>query len=385
MNNDFSITIGASSPGGVDFSKELQLIKVALLYGDTVRFCSPKASMLSSIMLLFAFGEKAKFDILEELVVPVAKLQGQENEVERAFQIYERLSKQKRLSRDQLFLKMRMKSIIDQCWSKMRDEIHVKIYVPSRLSELIPAIERKLLKIDLFNIEQSSSTDEYFEVYTQKFIEIISNELIEAKTFPLFDENVGNLLNALFTEGNVKYSNAGIEKARHIGFVSDLFHRLPNFDEATVDEILDIRKELQTPLVRFRAAIMRYSSEIKHEPWNDEFCHEAEKIFYREIEPAVLEIEEECKNNKYIYRVINKTLQKPWLPLIGVFVSSISTFPQLSEIGLATILDKGKIMTLLATTGKVLYEATKEWKEKLSEIKKNQMYFYYQTRKKIKT
>ena len=44
--------------------------------------------------------------------------------------------------------------------------------------------------------------------------------------------------------------------------------------QMTTDEILDIRKELEKPLVRFRSKLLAYDAEIQSMPWDEEFQFE---------------------------------------------------------------------------------------------------------------
>ena len=76
-----------------------------------------------------------------------------------------------------------------------------------------------------------------------------------------------------------------------------MLQRLPLFDDATVHEVIDIRRELERPLVRFRSAVMTYAESIKSASWDEDFSVEAELVFRQHIEPAVLEIEDSVRSS----------------------------------------------------------------------------------------
>ena len=66
-----------------------------------------------------------------------------------------------------------------------------------------------------------------------------------------------------------------------------------------MDEILSIRRELEGPLIRFRAAVTRFSDGMRAAGWDPEFVNEAEDVFVREVEPAVQEIEDTVRDSSF--------------------------------------------------------------------------------------
>jgi hypothetical protein len=206
----------------------------------------------------------------------------------------------------------------------------------------------------------------------------IGKSKIPEKTYPLLDENVLNLIKANIKEGKLNIPDVDSEKIKQIGFVFDIFQRLPNFENATIDEILDIRKTLGKPLIRFRSAIIDMSDCIRYKPWDEGFYYDIEKLFYQRIEPAVLEIEEECKSNKYLTKLLNMVAKRPWeIPAGGIGGAIISKLAEVSNISATAV-------GLAIGAGTVAYSALYEWKEKTKEIETNQMFFYYKTGEMLK-
>lgn len=89
-------------------------------------------------------------------------------------------------------------------------------------------------------------------------------------------------------------------EAKHAKLAGNLLIALPSFEFATTDEILDIRKELEKPLVRFRSKLLAYDAEIQSMPWDEEFQFECIKLYQQEVAPAVLEIDELTKESSFI-------------------------------------------------------------------------------------
>lgn len=68
--------------------------------------------------------------------------------------------------------------------------------------------------------------------------------------------------------------------------------RLPTFPAATVDEVVGIRDELRSPLIRFRRELVQVVAEMQSRPWDGEFEHDVEAAWVSRVAPALLEIDE---------------------------------------------------------------------------------------------
>jgi hypothetical protein len=150
-----------------------------------------------------------------------------------------------------------------------------------------------------------------------------------------------------------------------------LFERLPLFDQATVNEILDIRRELETPLTRFRSSIIRFSDSIRTAAWDEDFSFEADQIFQRDVQPAVLDLEEAVKTNKYLIALLRKVVDKPLtIPsasALGILMSKLSALPDIAS----------QAFGLASASGLLAYDAYKDWLKDKRKIEENQLYFYY--------
>lgn len=116
-------------------------------------------------------------------------------------------------------------------------------------------IKSKKLEIEMYGNEDNCDVD----LLLKQFLDSMGEAVTRGKAYPLFDEFTGNLVKSGISEGLFKLNDISSEKSRHIGFVSNIMQRLPCFEYATIDEILDIRKELSKPLIRFRSVMIKYA------------------------------------------------------------------------------------------------------------------------------
>lgn len=67
---------------------------------------------------------------------------------------------------------------------------------------------------------------------------------------------------------------------------------MPTFPLMSMDEVLDLRNSVGSPLLRFRAAIARMSSTFAREPFDADFEVEVEDAWRKEVAEAMADIRE---------------------------------------------------------------------------------------------
>ena len=376
MKDSFHITVGSYPPDRFYLKNELTLIKVSLLYADKVRLCNLAFSFIVSLLGLTSLNEDQKINLMEKLIPELHFSQKDLLMLKIGFERYRELRRKKIRNKEELLFFIQIKNVLIEAWEKFKDEIE-KIAKDSGVNKLISALESGLLEIKIYG--KGQEMDFNINDFINEFISSLGEALISKKTYPLFDDQTGKLVNAGIKEGVFKFPDSSSNKAKHVGFVSNVIQRLPTFDRAKIDEILDIRKSLEKPLIRFRSAIFKLSEEIAHQPWDENFYYDSDKLFYREIVPAVEDIEEECKSNKYLSRLLSQATDNSiGLPaansILGMMIAKLSDFTNISTIFLG----------FAAGTGTIAMKAFKEWKEKTKEIERNQIYFYYKAGEMLK-
>jgi hypothetical protein len=205
-------------------------------------------------------------------------------------------------------------------------------------------------------------------------LDLIGEAVADGETNPLFDQMSGDLLRTGVEAGVVSPSESGIARGRHSGLASDLLRRLPLFEKATVQEILDIRRELENPLIRFRGAVIEISEGIRSAAWDEDFPSDADMAFRKEVEPAILEIEEAVQDNGSLSSLLLKGVRPgDWATGLGVMLSTLAGLPDVASV----LLGSG------TTAGMTARGAYKEWREDRKNIESNHMFFYYETRERL--
>lgn len=367
MSDLLHITVGAAPQSGFNLSHELRLLKAGLLYADKVTLCS----LSSALAVTLPYYSKWQDKDLLEFTYRTAKALNQKPELVRAFiDEYQKLQKKKFRTQKELILLQDIKRDFELIRLEFHEEIK-NLLSKANADGLFSAIQSGLVEIQSFDLGKENVVAQY--------ISAITDTILSGKTYPLLDDDTGSLIKSIIEAGIIVPLGTTITKAKQAGLSSGLFEKLPLFDEASVDEIIAIRTELDKPLTRFRSAIVGFSRKIEHEPWAAEFPHEVEQIFIEHVEPAVLEIDEAFKSNRFIVSLIKKITDKPFVipstSAIGFLMSQAGNVPSVVTQSLS-----------LAAGGTIIgLEAVQEWQQKKQEIEKNQLYFYYRAKKSIDT
>ena len=59
-----------------------------------------------------------------------------------------------------------------------------------------------------------------------------------------------------------------------------------------MDELLDVRRQLARPLVRFRAALATLTADFESAAWDEGFAREVDDFYREQVAPAVLDVQE---------------------------------------------------------------------------------------------
>ena len=369
----------AMAPTLKNIDRELQYVKAALLYADKVTLISPMAYIYTQLS-----SNGARMDIrslirLLKYIVPLCHerapetyRRGQEtiNELSRIVS-----SKQyKSLSMPQ---KIEMRRLLNAI-SKEMDDYLLSMIGESQSKELASLLKSEKLVLKKFE-HNIADTDGCVSEYFGLLMDSIHT------SFPLFDEISNDLMAAAVRSRVISLSDTECRKITHAGLSKNFIHRLPSFDSASVDEILDIRKELGGPLIRFRGKMLEYSDNIQAMPWDKDFIDECSILYEKEIIPSILEIEEQTKDNGFVKNLAKNVitdgdfLKSAGGLLVGVAAAGvISSFSQAFSTDTAVILAGG---TWAAQKIAMTYE---EYHKTKQEITRNDLYFYYRAGQLLK-
>lgn len=373
MGLDFAVAITPSVTG---IDKELKYVKSALLYADNVTLISPLAYLFTQLSTNGLMVDERKILRIMNLIIPfceehdpegIAKLRENVNQ-------FNALVCSKKYKAVPMVQKLTIRQGITEA-AALVDSKFCELLGQEQTNELCTLLKSKKLKLQRFE-HSLTDTDgcviEFFKILRQSVRD----------SYPLFDELSNNLMVSAMNAHIIQFNDTERKKITHAGVSDNLIQRLPSFELATVDEILDIRKELDPQLIRYRAKVLSYSDSIQSLPWDDSFEYECTELYYKEVAPAVEEIAELTAENSFLKNLGYAALSNgDFLKSAGGLVCSVAAGGVIGAFNNAVATDKAVLASGGVWAVTKVAESYREYKKKKKEIQQKDLYFYYQAGK----
>ncbi|MCB9749092.1 MAG: hypothetical protein H6713_03695 [Myxococcales bacterium] len=371
------------------FDHEIEMIKPALLYADSVTLNSGGASLISSMIELENLADDDKV----RLAANVSPYIFSQSEASALMQVI-RARKNRRREPKLINAYENMKRRITKEWPKITTKI-ASLADLSKYRQLRGAIERGVLHVEVFgrkkspakhaastlqnliasSVEGKVSRNSIKPIY-DAFVDAVIDSVKSPNTYPMLDPDIRGLVRSRLSAGDDAIPIGGVSRSKQAGVAFHLLSRLPGLQNVTLDEVISIREELNAPLQRFRAALIEFSDNVKHAAWHEGFEFDADRIFRKDVVPAVEEIKELLLNNKFSKHALNETLTP--VGLAGPISAILSPLKQLPDM-----LQFSLLATSAAAGASVLLRARQKMLEERVNIERNQMYFYYAAGEKM--
>jgi hypothetical protein len=353
-----------------DLHNELQMVKVALLYGDHAKLCGFAPAALFDIAAMTDVTEDKRLEFLQEAASWPMMNQALKEKIGSLVAEYQHAKRRRYNKRGKLALEQ-LDEQLDHNWHLAKQKM-AEIMSEAGGDGIVEAVRSGLLDVHTFGrLFQRRADGIDATGVIAEYVKVLSAAVADAHTYLLFDEITGDLISSRIANGTIPVYKSGIKRARQVALAADLFGRLPLFPRATVKEILDIRSELESPLRSFRSAIIKFSKRIHEAPWDDDFATSAESLFRKEVEPSILTIEEQVNSNRFLIELTSRLVPVGAAAIPTTLAISMSNLPTVAIAALAII--EAIIGAATAT------QAYRQWAKDRQTTQQNDLYFYYKT------
>lgn len=308
--------IVAANPGSeVTVAPELDLIKAALLYGDKVTLLSPVTTMFLRVEGLERFTLDQQLDLMRR-VAPILMPPEDVPEFEEGIAKVDEFLRSSarggsigdRLLRAGLLEQFRpAQRLLADTVREIGNNAGIDQLARARASGIVdiesadPGGAFDLLVSCLLSAKLAESGQRQDEPYTNQivttFVDKLSRHFSSGREYLIFDEPIANLTEAAIREGLFTPAKGPAGRSAQAMTASALMGRLPTFPNATVDEVLDIRKELAPSLTQFRSAMVTIAKSLTSAAWEADFEDEVHDAWVETIAPAVEHIEASVRDN----------------------------------------------------------------------------------------
>lgn len=375
MGFDFTIAI---VPNNTSLEREMNYIKSALLYADKVTLISPLVYMFNRLTdKSNGLSEKTAIRLIKQ-ILPLAKLNNARF-YEESYPVIEEFSNiinSKRYKSIPYVKKIEIQKQLRNFTAQICEGM-ISFVGEKHGSELQTLIDEGQVKIEKFDHSLGD-----LDLCVKDYCTLLTKSV--QSSYPLFDTQSNDLMKAAVDSKVVNLSSVDRQKITHAGLADNYIQKLPSFSEASIGELIDIKRELSKPLVRFRGKMLEYSESIQSMPWDVDFENECDILYSKEVVPALLEIEESTKDGSFIKNVGRKFLtdEGVWKSTGGLVVS-IAASGVISAFNDAISSDTAMLTTGGAYAITKIASAYEEYKVNKNEIERKDMYFYYKAGKSL--
>ena len=377
--NKFDFTI-AVAPKTMSIEQDMQYIKSALLYSDSITLISPMAS--AYYMLTDSSHQKNENSVVNLIykVLPFCEAADPVTcgNFRSALNEFKNILSNKSYKHLPLKQTLPIKTALKNFCKELINVLHVNLdeHQCNDLTSLI-----KDGKVKLYNFQH---TLDDIDGCTNEFYSQIKKSVEHQNTFPLFDKQSNDLINAAVSEDLIVLNETNKFNASHAGLTNNLLVALPSFEYASVSEIVDIRKHLKNPLIRFRSKMLSYNDEIQKMPWDKEFDQECSRLYAKEIAPQVLEIQEMTQDANFLKNLGYKMIgdDSIYKAAGGLIVSiaaagTVAAFSDVISADHAALATGGTFVVSKITQAYLDYTKTQK------AIQRKDMFFYYKAGKTL--
>ncbi len=383
------------------FEEEIKLIKSSLLYADEIELIGMVEYAVFKY-LPYCVDSFTDIDSFADSFLPFVEatnMQGktqiidQINNLKMQMAPYKTLlNKKKKRTTKEILAQQQFKYIINQAKEMLKGAFS-QITKSESATEINELINRKLISVfdyecESFNLENLAGG------YLGNIIGIMQNNT----SYPLFDSQSNKIISSISKVKTMDFSNIDNEVLIHAGLATKILMTLPTLDAASIDEILDFKKEMKGPLSNFRKAIYGFAEQVKSRPWDKDFQYDFLKIYNTEVVPKIEELNELSSETSVLKNMGRKVLadeeiRKKAAWAVGGLATTITTSSNMLNaldsicdliIGASIMVIAPNAVTGLLKTLSIRSEAKREKKEIEKEMKGNTMYYYYKASKELK-
>lgn len=371
-------TPGASS--SLSVVKELELVKAAVLYADQVNLLSPVAALTLGLHQLTTSDDEQLLDFmfsLDDRTISRIGVSRQHSEALRPLQKLTHLYGSAHLAgmrqspltyeaaRDML-----SRDTGQEALSKMRQDLQSNLGLNGG-TELQLGVASGLVQVSDGSLPLDiESNDELIRIY----VDTLVGMLRDPSTHLMFDDSTGTLVQALI-DGNKMNSDAlSLAHSKNVLVGSGLIRKLPALTAAPMDEILDLRREANTSLSRYRRAVSSLTPKIASAAFGPDFNEEVNDLWLREVEPAIDEIKETLAD----HTLVRETARHLSIDLKGYVFAATGPFVAVGVHSLSTLMTAALAATPAALAGvQLLAGADRDRRAGLKQAQKSDLFYLY--------
>lgn len=374
-------TLPASNSEDLDLSREVALVRSAVLYADTIDLISPTGSILSTADgLQYADADRIS-EYINSLTDEDLHEMAERRLSPKELTGFRDLMRASLLSDDEirdhygdqaearLAVLAQLRPILDEGARQMRESMG-PVISSSGLDELRHAYKAGV--VALTPLDEDKNPDP--EQMMLAFVEALRHAAKSSSTRLLLDGSVTPLMEELVTSGQIEPSALMRQHSKEAAVGTGLITKLPAFPQVPLSELLDLRGDLDEPLARYRRASNTLGQGLSLDAFDPESAAEVDDLWRFSVLPAIEDLREELAHHSLVREVARSATTDIKTLITGLSGSAV-------YVGLKDVvdLDVWAIAAAAAITGGTgihhLVKGAIERESTHRRIKKNDLFY----------
>lgn len=186
---------------------------------------------------------------------------------------------------------------------------------------------------------------------------------------------MASLVRGLIAEGRLEPNRLALVNAGEAAVGSGLIARLPAFPEAPMDELLDLRNDLDDPLSRYRRSVAELAQRLRVGPFDAELQADIDHLYRAAVDPALRDLREGFAEHGLVREIVRHLATD----VRGVVSGTVGAVVLL---GAASLADLNAWLTFASTAAGATLpptaQALVETRHSQQELRKYDLYYLYE-------
>lgn len=300
----------ATSPTPVDdgnfLRHDLEMVRSALLYADTVELLSPAAMMMGSVAALHESdtdGWLGLFDEFDDDTLTYLGVDRDPAEFRELLAGYRSLAALPRAQRRALLGKhgAEMQAARNDFQRQLASSDGIRSMLAQMLEtagapELVEAVESGTLTLNWDFMPPEADTDSQIAQYSDH----LKGLLASPSTHLLLDERMAGIARGLIDEGHVIPPDLTLVRAARSQVGTGLVSHLPAFPHSTISSVLEARAELAAPLASYRGGVSRLAGRVRSGAFDPGVGGEVADMWRDEVQPAIGNLRDDLSRTRLV-------------------------------------------------------------------------------------
>ncbi|VEP41814.1 hypothetical protein TLA_TLA_02899 [Tessaracoccus lapidicaptus] len=178
--------------------------------------------------------------------------------------------------------------------------------VESGVAELERVLDHKVLRLN-----ERVALGEGTEAMVTAFTSELKRYLQDPTKLLVLDSQAAGMARAMLHEGLVTMPKRATANAEEAVLGTGLIARLPAFTAAPVDEVMDLRSDLEEPLGRYRHKVAQLRGLLLTGPFDSNIGAEVDSLWRLEVDPMIADVREAMAEHGLIREFLRSVGESP--------------------------------------------------------------------------